>query len=85
MQKSGFLKTRLVFSLGGTQLVMGVASTVQYLSEIVMFYLVFRILKKTGCIIFMVIGFTGYSIRFLAFGFMENPWVLLPFEVLQGI
>ena len=64
---------------------MGVASTIQYLSEIVMFYLVFRILKTTGCLMFMVIGFFGYSIRFLVFGFMENPWILLPFEVLQGI
>ena len=83
-----FVMSRLIFTFifqGGTQLVMGVASTVCYVSEIVMFYLVFKILKKTGCLVFMVIGFTGYSIRFLVFGLMENPWIVLPFEVLQGI
>ena len=63
---------------------MGLASTVNYLSEIVMFFLVFRILEKTGCVLFMVIGFFGYSVRFVVFAVMENPWVVLPFEVLQG-
>ena len=63
---------------------MGLAGTVSYVSELVMFFFVFKILEKTGCLLFMALGFFGYSIRFVVFAVMENPWIVMPFEVLQG-
>ena len=63
---------------------MGLAGTVSYMSELVMFFFVFKILEKTGCLLFMALGFFGYSIRFVVFAVMENPWIVMPFEVLQG-
>lgn len=69
---------------GGTQLVIGMATTICQLSEAIMFFLVFRILDKTGCLWFMVVGYFGYSVRFIVFAAMENPWIVLPFEILQG-
>lgn len=71
-------------NIGGTQLVIGMANTVCCLSETIMFFLVFRILEKTGCLLFMVVGYFGYTVRFVIFPLMENPWIVLPFEILQG-
>lgn len=50
-----------------------------------MFLVVFRILDKTGCLLFMAIGLLGYSVRFVVFAVIENAWIVLPFEVLQGM
>ena len=69
---------------GGSQLVIGLSNTICCLSETLMFFFVFPILEKTGCLLFMVVGFFGYTIRFCVVAVMENPWILLPFEVLQG-
>ena len=32
----------------------------------------------------MVLGILGYVIRFSVFALIENPWLVLPMEVLQG-
>lgn len=65
-------------------MVLGLANGVCLLSEMCMFLLVFRILEKTGCLVFMVLGLLGYSIRFIVFAVIDNPWLVLPFEILQG-
>lgn len=49
-----------------------------------MFLVVFRIIERTGCLSFMVTGLLGYAIRFIVFAVIQNPWIVLPFEVLQG-
>ncbi|WAR04669.1 hypothetical protein MAR_020038, partial [Mya arenaria] len=68
---------------GATQLTLGVANGVSLFSEMCMFLVVFRILERTGCFLFMGLGLLGYTVRFIAFATIENPWIVLPFEVLQ--
>lgn len=80
----GFLFWHLE-NIGGTQLVLGVANGVSLFSEMSMFFFVFRILERTGHLVLMIIGLLGYSLRFVVFAVIENPWIVLPFEVLQGI
>ncbi|WAR04713.1 MFSD6-like protein, partial [Mya arenaria] len=70
---------------GATQLTLGVANGVSLFSEMCMFLVVFRILERTGCFLFMGLGLLGYTVRFIAFATIENPWIVLPFEVLQGV
>ena len=65
-------------------MLLGVANAISLLSEGLMFLFVFRILEKTGCLVFMAIGLLGYTVRFIVFGVMQNPWFVLPFEILQG-
>lgn len=79
----GFLFWHLE-NIGGTQLVLGVANGVCLFSEMCMFFFVFRILEKTGYLVLMVIGLLGYSVRFVVFAVIDNPWIVLPFEILQG-
>ncbi|KAL4228571.1 hypothetical protein ACF0H5_011621 [Mactra antiquata] len=79
----GFLFWHLE-NIGGTQLVLGVANGICLFSEMVMFLFVFRILEKTGCLLFMAFGLLGYTVRFIVFAVIDNAWIVLPFEILQG-
>ncbi|KAK3596408.1 hypothetical protein CHS0354_019009 [Potamilus streckersoni] len=71
-------------NIGGTQLLIGLATTVCHFSEVVMFFLVFIILKFLSPFTFMILGLLGFCVRFSIFATMSNPWLILPTEVLQG-
>ncbi|KAH3868725.1 major facilitator superfamily domain-containing protein 6-A-like [Dreissena polymorpha] len=79
----GFLFWHLE-NIGATQILLGVANGVSLFSEMCMFLVVFRILQRTGCLPFMTVGLLGYAVRFVVFASIDNPWVVLPFEILQG-
>ncbi|KAK3582988.1 hypothetical protein CHS0354_027113 [Potamilus streckersoni] len=71
-------------NIGGTQLLIGLASAVCHVAEIIMFFLVFFILKHLSPVTFMVLGLIGYCIRFSVFAAMTDPWLIIPTEILQG-
>ncbi|KAL3836881.1 hypothetical protein ACJMK2_022288 [Sinanodonta woodiana] len=71
-------------NIGGSQLLIGLANTVCHFSEVVMFFLMFFILKFISPLTFMVLGLLGFCVRFSIFASMTNPWLILPTEILQG-
>ncbi|KAK3596405.1 hypothetical protein CHS0354_019004 [Potamilus streckersoni] len=68
-------------NIGGTQLLIGLATTICHLSEVIMFFLVFIILKFLSPFTFMILGLLGFCVRFSIYATMSNPWLILPTEV----
>ena len=71
--------------LGGPPTLFGVASLIDHISEIVCYFNVGRLIRNIGHIKVIYIGLVGNVIRFLYISWLENPWLVLPLEVLQGI
>ena len=65
-------------------MLIGTASAINNISEFIVFSLAFVIRDLIGTFNFMAIGILGYVIRFSVFALIENPWLILPMEVLQG-
>ncbi|CAG2186475.1 unnamed protein product [Mytilus edulis] len=72
-------------NLGASQLLIGLSSVVNNIAEIITFFVIFPLIKKVGVMPFMILGILGYIARFCVFAFINNPWFILPVEVLQGM
>lgn len=79
----GFLYWHLE-NLGASQLVIGLGSIINNIAEIVTFFFIFPLIRRLGVRPFMYLGILGYIARFCVFAFIDNPWFILPVEVLQG-
>ncbi|CAC5385820.1 unnamed protein product [Mytilus coruscus] len=71
-------------NLGASQLLIGLSSVVNNIAEILTFFVIFPLIRKVGVMPFMILGILGYIARFCVFAFINNPWFILPVEVLQG-
>lgn len=71
-------------NLGASQLVIGLGSVINNLAEIITFFFIFPVIRRVGVFPFMVLGILGYIVRFCVFAYIDNPWMILPVEVLQG-
>ena len=79
----GFLYWHLE-NLGASQLVIGLGSVINNVAEIITFFFIFPVIRRVGVFPFMVLGIIGYIARFCVFAYIDNPWLILPVEVLQG-
>ncbi|XP_077993227.1 major facilitator superfamily domain-containing protein 6-like [Glandiceps talaboti] len=80
----GFLFWHLE-NLGASQLLMGTSSLISPASEIIMFFLSYRVIALIGHINVLHLGLASFSIRFLIYAVIDNPWWVLPTEALQGV
>ncbi|KAK3105063.1 hypothetical protein FSP39_016477 [Pinctada imbricata] len=71
-------------NIGASQLLIGIGSVIESVSETVMFFVIFLIFKRISYATFMALGILGYIARFVVFAVIDNPWWVLPVEVLQG-
>ncbi|OQR68818.1 major facilitator superfamily domain-containing protein 6-like, partial [Tropilaelaps mercedesae] len=71
--------------LGGTPTLFGLASVVNHISEIGAFFFSFKFIRKWGHQKVLCFGLTGNVLRFLYLAYVSNPWLILPFELLQGV
>ena len=84
----GFMQTFLFWYLqeiGGTQFLFSTITAAQCLSEMTMYFLSGRFITYCGHEKVIYIGLACYSARFILYAFIENPWTVLPFELLHGL
>ena len=71
-------------SLGGSELVMGLSLTVTCVAEVPVFQFSGLILRKCGLMGTLCLSLFCYAIRFLLYSILNNPWAVLPIELLHG-
>ena len=72
--------------LRGTEIIMGLSIVVACTSEVLIFPFTDKIIKFfRGTLITIAVGVMTYSLRFLAFSLVQNPWHLLPFQLLHSV
>ncbi|ALC41797.1 CG12858 [Drosophila busckii] len=70
---------------GGTPTLFGVASVINHVSEIFAYFYSFRLITQIGHVKVLCLGLIGNVLRFLYISYLTNPWMVLPFELMQGI
>ncbi|VDL75744.1 unnamed protein product [Nippostrongylus brasiliensis] len=70
--------------LGGSPVLFGILSVVNHASEIVAYFFTFQIINKFGHVRVMYICLGVNVLRFLILSWLDNPWLVLPLQVLQG-
>nr|XP_002734771.1 PREDICTED: major facilitator superfamily domain-containing protein 6-like [Saccoglossus kowalevskii] len=84
----GLLFTFLYWHLqdiGGTPTLFGICSIVNHISEVITYFISYKIIKVLGHITCLYIGLGCYTVRFLYISFLVEPWFVLPAEMLQGV
>ncbi|EDO43627.1 predicted protein, partial [Nematostella vectensis] len=81
----GFYFFVVFMNLGGPPTLFGIASLIDHLSEIICYFHVGRLINSIGHIPVLYIGLAGNFVRFLYISWIQNPWLVLPLEVLQGL
>ena len=85
---TGVIETFLFWhlqSLGATQLLLGLCMFMNCVPEVPILFLSGKIIKKVGEIRCLYITAFAYAVRFLAYSFLLNPWMVLGIEPLHGI
>uniref|UniRef100_A0A2L2XYS2 Major facilitator superfamily domain-containing protein 6 n=1 Tax=Parasteatoda tepidariorum TaxID=114398 RepID=A0A2L2XYS2_PARTP len=71
--------------LGASSTLLGLAVGVQCLvAEIPMFFFSGWFIKHLGYFYCLIASFAAFTVRFLLYSFLKNPWLVLPVEVTQG-
>ena len=70
---------------GGSPTLFGIASVLNHLSEMAAYFYSFKIINKIGHIKVLALGLLCNVIRFIYISFITWPWLILPFEFVQGI
>lgn len=71
--------------LGGTPTLFGVASVINHVSEIIAYFYSLELIREIGHTRVLCLGLAGNAARFLFMAWIENPWWVLPFELVQGV
>ena len=71
--------------IGGTPLLFALILTINSLAEVLTFFVATYLVQKLGNDVVIYLGLGCYGVRFLMYSYVENPWFVLPLELLQGI
>jgi hypothetical protein len=63
---------------------MGIDSVVTCAAEFIAFLVVGPLLRLMGHMGVMYMGLVGYGIRFCVYAVINDPWLVLPADILQG-
>ncbi|EFX62423.1 hypothetical protein DAPPUDRAFT_120249 [Daphnia pulex] len=69
---------------GGTSTVFGMASVVNHISEMLAYFLSYPLIRKIGHIKVLCLGLLCSVLRFLYISYIQEPWGVIPFELIQG-
>ena len=69
---------------GGHPTIFGIASVINHISEMGAYFYSFKIISQYGHVKVLMVGLLGNVIRFIYISFISKPWLVLPFEFLQG-
>lgn len=70
---------------GGHPTIFGIASVINHVSEMGAYFYSFKIISQYGHVKVLMAGLLGNVVRFIYISFITWPWLVLPFEFLQGI
>ncbi len=70
--------------LGAGQGLMGIAMTFSTASEVVIMFTSDRLLRRFGARALMGASLLAYVLRLLALSFIQDPWLVLPLQLLHG-
>lgn len=70
---------------GGTSTVFGMASVVNHISEMLAYFLSYPLIRKIGHIKVLCLGLACSILRFLYISYIQSPWGVIPFELIQGV
>ncbi|XP_054158851.1 major facilitator superfamily domain-containing protein 6-like [Oppia nitens] len=71
--------------LGGTPTLFGMASVINHISEICAYFYSYSLITTYGHTKVLCIGLIGNVVRFLYISWLDNPFWVLPFELIQGV
>ncbi|KAL2087922.1 hypothetical protein ACEWY4_016750 [Coilia grayii] len=84
----GFVFTFLYWhleDLKGTTTLFGVCSILSHVSELAAYFTSHKLIELIGHIRVLYIGLACNTARYLYISYLENAWIVLPMEVLQGV
>ncbi|XP_064182692.1 major facilitator superfamily domain-containing protein 6-B isoform X2 [Anguilla rostrata] len=84
----GFVFTFLYWhleDLKGTTTLFGVCSVLSHVSELAAYFTSHKLIELVGHIRVLYIGLACNTARYLYISYLENAWIVLPMEVLQGV
>ncbi|XP_051998810.1 major facilitator superfamily domain-containing protein 6-B-like isoform X1 [Xyrauchen texanus] len=84
----GFVFTFLYWhleDLKGSTTLFGVCSVLSHLSELAAYFTSHKLIELVGHIRVLYIGLACNTARYLYISYLENAWIVLPMEVLQGL
>ncbi|KAM4602268.1 major facilitator superfamily domain-containing protein 6-like [Polymixia lowei] len=84
----GFVFTFLYWhleDLKGTTTLFGVCSILSHISELAAYFTSHKFIELVGHIRVLYIGLACNTARYLYISYLENAWIVLPMEVLQGV
>lgn len=70
--------------IGGSPVLFGILSVVNHASEIVAYFYTFQVINKYGHVKVMYICLAVNVCRFVILSWLDNPWMVVPLQVLQG-
>ena len=79
-----FTKHSFFQDYGGSPTLFGIASVLNHTSEMAAYFYSFKIISKIGHIKVLALGILCNVIRFIYISFITWPWLVLPFEFVQG-
>ncbi|CAJ1087661.1 major facilitator superfamily domain-containing protein 6-A isoform X1 [Xyrichtys novacula] len=84
----GFVFTFLYWhleDLKGTTTLFGVCSVLSHVSELAAYFTSHKFIELVGHVRVLYIGLACNTARYLYISYLENAWIVLPMEVLQGV
>ncbi|KAJ8384098.1 hypothetical protein AAFF_G00208890 [Aldrovandia affinis] len=84
----GFVFTFLYWhleDLHGSTTLFGVCSVLSHISELAAYFTSHKLIELVGHIRVLYIGLACNTARYLYISYLENAWIVLPMEVLQGV
>nr|XP_006636797.1 PREDICTED: major facilitator superfamily domain-containing protein 6 isoform X1 [Lepisosteus oculatus] len=84
----GFVFTFLYWhleDLKGTTTLFGICSVLSHISELAAYFTSHKLIELVGHVRVLYIGLACNTARYLYISYLENAWIVLPMEVLQGV
>ncbi|MFT7807979.1 major facilitator superfamily domain-containing protein 6-like [Arapaima gigas] len=84
----GFVFTFLYWhleDLKGTTTLFGICSVLSHVSELTAYFASHKLIELVGHVRVLYIGLACNTARYLYISYLENAWIVLPMEVLQGV
>ncbi|XP_048854655.1 major facilitator superfamily domain-containing protein 6-like isoform X3 [Brienomyrus brachyistius] len=84
----GFVFTFLYWhleDLKGTPTLFGICSVLSHVSELAAYFASHKLIELVGHVRVLYIGLGCNTARYLYISYLENAWIVLPMEVLQGV
>lgn len=71
--------------IGASSVLIGLSVLIRLVTEVPCFFYAGKIIKKIGHFNSVIIAFIAFSVRFLCYVYIYNPWIILPVEFTHGL